>query len=182
MSTPTTPPLFGCLILSGDSYERLKGFFRWRSVELDQASGFELHLIDVGNPEISRDFYVLARAEAARIEDAEAVQLFAETQHAESADTHRLRVMDKLATMLAVSLGQRPCIVFVGAGKFDAIATFPLEPSWYATPEALSAFGGALKEWIANLELDGTAAMTRGCEELQGQLNAELDQLRRRLP
>jgi hypothetical protein len=70
------PPLFGFLILSVASYERLKGFFRWRSFELDRASGFELHIIDVGNPGVSGDFYKLSRAEAARIKDAEAEQSF----------------------------------------------------------------------------------------------------------
>jgi hypothetical protein len=165
--------------LSSDSYERLKGFFRWRSVELDRAFGFELHLIDVGNPEISREFYDLARAEAARIQDAEAEQLFAENQPAAVADTHRLRVMDKLATMLAVSPGQRPCIVFVGPGKLEAIATFRLKQAWYSTQEAFTAFGGALKEWIAGLESDGTAAMHGGRAEFAGKLSAELEQLRR---
>jgi hypothetical protein len=178
LSTPTTPPLFGCLILSRDSYEQLKGFFRGRSVELDRASGFELHLIDVGNPVISREFYELARAEAARIGDTGAAQMFAETQQAENADTHRLRVMDKLAAMLAVSPAQRPCIALVGPGKFETIATFPLEPTWYSTQEALSAFGGALKEWIAELEV---LSLLGGRAALAGELQAELDQLRRRL-
>jgi len=164
-------PLFGFLILSDASYERLKGFFRWRSFELDRASGFELNLIDVGNPAVCGEFYKLARAQC----DAEAAQSFAdEIPPAELEDTYRLKVMRKLATMLAVSPGEWPCIVFAGAGKFETIATFRIEPAWYSTPDARSLFGNALKDWIANLELNAT-------EALAGPLESELSQLRRRL-
>jgi hypothetical protein len=178
----TTPALLGFLVLSGDTYEQLKGFFRWRSVELDRASGFELHLIDVGNPAVSGELYKLAQSEAARIDDAEAAQLFVdELQPAERVDAHRLRVMDKLATMLAVRLEERPCIVFAGAGKFEAIATFRIEPAWYSTQEARSVLVDALRDWIANLKLDGSAAMLGGRAALAATLEAELSQLRRRL-
>jgi len=170
------PPLLGFLILGSESYEHLKGFFRWRSVELDQASGFELHLIDVGNPAVCGELYELARAEAARVGDAEAARLFMDgiepTAHA---DTYRQKVMDKLGAMLASSPEERPCIVFAGAGKFEAIATFRIEPAWYASPNARSVLGDALRDWITHLRVDGTAAT------LAETLESELSQLRRRL-
>jgi hypothetical protein len=176
------PPLFGFLVLSSGSYERLKGFFRWRSVELDKASGFMLFLLDVGNPSVCGEFYKLARAEAARLEDAEAAQLFVDgIPLAGLADTFRLKVMEALATMLAVRPEERPCIVFVGAGKFEPIANFRIEPAWYDTPEARSVLGDALRDWIANLKLDGAAATPGGRAALAGRLESELNQVRRRI-
>jgi hypothetical protein len=152
------PPLFGFLLLDADSYESLKGFFRQRSFELDPATGFRLDLIDVGNPEVSAAFYELAGIAVA--------------------DEDRLEVMERLATMLGVKPEERPCIVFAGAGKFEVLATFRIDPAWYSTTDALAAFGNALKDWIANLRLTGAFEGRAG---LAGALESELSRLRARL-
>ncbi len=177
-----TPPLFGFLILSDGSYEHLKGFFRWRSVELDRASGFMLYLVDVGNPAVSAGLYELVRSEATRIGNAEAAELFVDDPPlAAREDTHRREVMAALATMLAVGPEERPCIVFVGAGRFEALARFKIEPAWYRTPEGRSALGDTLRDWIANPKLDGIAASRGDRAALAGELQSELDQVRQRV-
>lgn len=177
-----TPPLLGFLALDAASYDPLKGFFRWRDVELDARSGFHLHLVDVANPSVCGELYALARAEAARTGDAAAARLFRDEEPpAEPEDDRRRKLMDTLATMLAVSAAERPCIVFTGAGQFETIATFRLEPTWYSTPEARGALGGVLLEWIAALQLDGSGATDAGRPALAEALRAELGQVRRRV-
>src|SRR5262249_47899522 len=162
-----------------ESYERLKDFFRWRLVELDRATGFRLCLIDVGNPETSSEFYELARSEAARIGDDEAARLFVQGNPlAGVADTHRVQVMHKLATMLAVSPAEWPCIVFVGAGRFETVARFRLESAWFSTQEARAVLVGSLRDWIANLRLDGSATMRGDRKALAESLAFELEKVR----